>query len=445
MNAIAQELNKQLTDSVAARLLSDLGKKMFFPKGIVAQSAEATQRADKLNATIGMAYKNRQAFALPLLGEMLPGLSNAEAVAYAPTAGVPALRRRWRELQIERNPAMAGMACSLPVVVAGLTSGIFQIAELFANPGDRVLIPDMFWGNYRMVLSERREAVIENFRFFNDNGRFNLADFAQRLGECAEASRGADGRGKLMVLLNFPNNPTGYSPTESEAHAIAKILGETADKDCDILTVHDDAYFGLFYEEDLYRQSLFTLCGNLHENILAVKIDGATKEEYAWGFRVGFMSFASKGTSAEGFDPLIKKLMGSIRGTVSNCPGISQNLLLKIFDHPGYRSQKREAEEDLTRRYLKVRALLDEAYKGSEGESLSNIITPLPFNSGYFMAFRIDTISAEDLRLSLLDRGIGSIAIGENYLRLAFAAIDEDDLAELYREVFSAARNLADA
>jgi hypothetical protein len=59
------------------------------------------------------------------------------------------------------------------------------------------------------------------------------------------------------------------------------------------------------------------------------------------------------------------------------------------------------------------------------------------------MAFQLSGISAEDLRLELLDRGIGTIAIGEDFLRLAFAAIDGADLEELYREVFDAARSLS--
>ncbi|AHC13655.1 hypothetical protein L21SP2_0213 [Salinispira pacifica] len=38
------------------------------------------------------------------------------------------------------------------------------------------------------------------------------------------------------------------------------------------------------------------------------------------------------------------------------------------------------------------------------------------------MAFRTPGVSAEQLRLALLEKGIGSIAIGEDYLRIAFAA-----------------------
>lgn len=444
MNPLAKELNDQLQGSVVSRLLSDLGTEMFFPKGIVAQSAEATAKAHKLNATIGMAYQDHHALSLPLLKDMLPALNEAESVAYAPTAGVPGLRNRWKEMQIQRNPDLTGVQFSLPMVVAGLTSGIFQMAELFINPGDRIIIPDMFWGNYRLIISQRRGGIIDEFPFFSDQGNFNILEFREQLTRSAEASRKNSGdRGKIIVLLNFPNNPTGYSPTIGEAEQIAEALRETAAAGCDILTVHDDAYFGLFYDDSIYRQSLFTKCAALHENILALKIDGATKEEYVWGFRVGFMSFAAKGMSEGDFAPLVKKVMGNIRGTVSNSPGISQQLLLKMFDHPDYHAQKEAAEKDLNARYHIVKALLETIYAGTGGEELSRIMKPLPFNSGYFMAFKVSGISAEDLRLNLLEQGIGSIAIGESYLRVAFAAIDQGDLEELYTIIFDSARKLA--
>ena len=45
MNALAEELNEALAGTAAERLLSDMGKRMYFPKGIVSQSAEADERA----------------------------------------------------------------------------------------------------------------------------------------------------------------------------------------------------------------------------------------------------------------------------------------------------------------------------------------------------------------------------------------------------------------
>ena len=52
MNPIAQTLNQNIEkgNSYLMEMLSDIGKNLFFPKGILSQSAEAKEKAYKLNA-----------------------------------------------------------------------------------------------------------------------------------------------------------------------------------------------------------------------------------------------------------------------------------------------------------------------------------------------------------------------------------------------------------
>ena len=92
---------------------------------------------------------------------------------------------------------------------------------------------------------------------------------------------------KITVLLNFPQNPSGYTITEAEADSIVAILTDIAAGGTYVLAVTDDAYFGLFYEPQTLKESIFArLCG-AHPGILAVKLDGATKENYVWGVAGG--------------------------------------------------------------------------------------------------------------------------------------------------------------
>ena len=425
MNQLAQELNAVLDGTVAGRLLSSLGREMFFPRGIVAQTAEANQRAKRFNATVGMAFEEGDPIMLSGLRELVSGMSAREAVAYAPTPGVPELRKLWLEEMRRKNPSLGSAETTLPMVTGGLTNGLFQISELFVDRGDALVLPELFWGNYRLMIQVRRGAEIVDFPLFTPEGGFNVDGLDAAIGD----------RKKAMVLLNFPNNPTGYSPTLEEADAIINLLLRKADAGCDLLVVTDDAYFGLFYEDGLLEESLFARLATASENILAVKIDGATKEDFAWGFRVGFVTFAGKGLGAGDLDALDRKLMGSIRSTVSNSSRIAQSMLVRALQSQSYRSEKAEKRELLASRYAKVREIL----AGSDTGPLS----PLPFNSGYFMAFTCNGVSAEALRLSLLDDGIGTIAIGERYLRVAYSTIDERDLPELYEAIFVAAKRLA--
>lgn len=431
MNALAEELNKALAGTVAERLLADMGRRMYFPKGILSQSAEADARANRMNATIGMAYEGGAPLILDAIRSALPTLSPAEAVAYAPTSGVAALRKRWKAELEKKNPSLKGKSYSLPVVVPGLTAAISYIADLFLEPGDTVVVPDLHWPNYRLIIEERKMAAGLTYPIFKDGG-FNVAGLEAGLREAGGR------RGKAACILNFPNNPTGYSPTLAEADAIAAALRRVAEEGTDLLVIADDAYFGLQYEPGLLEESLFGRLADAHERILAVKADGPTKEDYVWGFRTGFVSFAGKELGEAQHEALVKKLMGVIRSSVSNSSAPVQHLLLKALDSPGYAEQKARYRGLLEARYAKVRAFLART-------SLPASLRLLPFNSGYFMSFECVGVSAEALRLRLLDKGIGVISMQDRYLRVAFSSVEAASIEALYAAIFEEAAALAKA
>jgi aspartate/methionine/tyrosine aminotransferase len=340
---------------------------------------------------------------------------------------VPALRSAWK-LEMERkNPDLVGIHTTHPAVVAGLTTGLAVTADLFAEPGDAVLLPDLFWGNYRLMFEERRRCRIEEFPFFTDSGTFNREAFAA-------GARGAASSGKLILLLNFPNNPAGFTPTREDADFIVDTINTLAES-VPVLAICDDAYFGLFYDDTVYPQSLFARLANLHPNVLAVKVDGATKEDYAWGFRVGFVTLAFAGMSDAHAHALEKKLMGAIRSMVSNSSRLSQSIILKALEDPRYHDQKQAAYELLAGRFAKLREILQE----QRDTGRAPMLEPLPCNSGYFMSFHCRNGGAEALREALLERGIGVISVRDRYLRVAFAGIDAENLGELYEEIFRVA------
>ena len=85
------------------------------------------------------------------------------------------------------------------------------------------------------------------------------------------------------------------------------------------MVVTDDAYFGLFYEDSM-KESLFGKLANMHPRVLAIKLDGATKEEFVWGFRTGFITFADGHDyeNAQVIAALEKKTMGIIRARITS-------------------------------------------------------------------------------------------------------------------------------
>jgi aspartate/methionine/tyrosine aminotransferase len=431
MNEIARQLNAALDGTIAGALLSARGRRMYFPRGIVAQSAEANKDAHRLNATAGIATQGGQPLFLSPIKSHIPKLQPGEIFSYSPTAGVPELREMWLREMVKKNPSLEGRKTTLPAVVSGLTHGLTVLADLFVEPGDTVILPDLFWGNYKLILQDRMEARVQTFPFISEAGALNLSALAEVLASVRSGDGG--GNAKAILLLNFPNNPTGYSPSQSEAAELLGLIGESGKSGIRLLLVCDDAYFGLFYEPGIYSQSIFAEASDLHENVLAVKVDGATKENLVWGFRVGFLTFASPGLGGEDavFHALNQKVTGVVRATVSNSSTLSQNLLLQAMRSPIYDEEKQRVFAILQERYRRSREILD---------SLNGPLRVLPFNSGYFLCFDTGDIGAERLRRKLLkEEGIGTISIQDRYLRVAYSSVDVERLEELYATIMTAA------
>ncbi len=428
LNPLAQELNGILAGTTAGSLLSDLGTRIYFPKGIIAQGAEAKQFGKTANATIGTTLINGKPAILPCIQKQAPDLTAAELVAYAPTAGNPELRKLWKEKIFMKNPTLQGKNISLPVVVPGLTAGISYLSDLFLDENHGLLAADPSWDNYSLIVETRRNAPFHQFSMFKD-GKFDIDSFKAAMEKEAE-------KGSVRVLLNFPQNPSGYSPSTQEAHAIANVIKELAEKGTKIIVWDDDAYFGLNYEKDIYPESLFALLADIHENVLAIKIDGPTKEDFVWGFRNGFLTFGGKGMTDVHYEALVKKLMGLIRSSVSCVSTPSQSMCLKAFQEPTLEKEKKDFRDVLEKRYNKVKAFIT--------SHSSKALEALPFNSGYFMSFHLNGINAEDLRKKLLnEKGIGTIAIDSKTLRVAFSSLDDEKIDTVYTAIYSCADEMA--
>ncbi len=430
MNPLAKELNEVLSTTIVEDLLSDYGKRMYFPKGIISQSAEAKQRARKYNATIGIATDKGSAMCIPsVFAGFTGGLSHDDVFPYAPTAGELPLRKVWLDEMRKKNPELQGKTISLPVVTSGLTHAISIAASLFLDKGESIIVPDMYWGNYNLTFVEQREANMVFFPLFA-NGGLNVEGLAKTIDSIPGD--------QAALILNFPNNPTGYTPTWTEARALVAMLVDKAEKGKKLLVFTDDAYFGLFFEQDVCTQSLFALLCDAHRNIFVVKGDAATKEEMVWGFRIGFITYGAKGLTEAHYEALVKKTMGAIRGGISSCSKPAQSILLKGMKSGTYHAEKEAGIVLIAKRYHHLKQIL-KAYGSNPN------LQVLPFNSGYFMSFACAG-NAETLRLYLLDKyEVGTISIQSKYLRLAFSSIDIEQLEDLIAIVYKAAEEVFQA
>jgi aspartate/methionine/tyrosine aminotransferase len=431
LNPLAKALNDRLVAEAPEvhAMLSSLGKRLYFPKGILTQGAEAKAKAHVANATIGIATEGGIPMYLKSIQASVTGVTPSDAYNYAPPAGRAGLRKAWRDKLVAENPSLAGKAFGEPIVTSAITHGLLVAGDLFVEPGDVILMPDQLWGNYRLTYEVRMGAKIVTFPFY-EGGGFHVKAFEQALTEQAK------GRDKLIVLLNFPNNPTGYMPTDAEGDAIVAALEARAKAGTKLVVFCDDAYFGLFYHlgGQSMTESLFGRLTGLHKNLLAVKLDGATKELFVWGLRCGFVTFGPGDARAAATvnEVLDAKARGDIRSAISNSPQLSQSMVEKALASEAIGAERKEKCEILGARARKVHEVVHQPRYAESWDVY-------PFNSGYFMLIKVKGVEANALREHLLDaHQVGLISTSPTDIRVAFSCLELEQIEPLFETVHTA-------
>ncbi len=423
----AAALNRtvETANPAVAAMLSARGRKIYFPKlGILAQSAEA--RGKSINATIGTALaEDGGPLCLPSISSQL-NLAKGAAFPYAPSPGLPDIREQWGKMLLAKNPGLCGKGFSLPLVTCALTHGLSMAAYLFCNDGDILLTPDLYWENYDLLFGISHGANIVSYPTFTPAGGFNLDGLRQAMAARQEK--------KLIIALNFPNNPAGYTLLEKEVPELVKLLVAEAETGRKLVVLLDDAYFGLVFQKGVYTQSVFAELCDAHPNLLAIKLDGPTKEDYVWGFRVGFITFGVKGGTPGLYGALEAKCAGAIRANISNAPMPAQSMLLAAWKNPAYAAEKQQAYELLKARYEEIRRVL------AAHPEYREEFAALPYNSGYFMCVKTQRADPEKVRQKLLaEYSTGVISLC-GILRIAFSATPLAKIEALFANLFAACK-----
>ena len=193
--------------------------------------------------------------------------------------------------------------------------------------------------------------------------------------------------------------------------------------------------YGLFYE-DVYTQSIFTALTTLnHKNILPVRLDGATKEFFAWGLRVGFMTFGIHNDTAQ--QVLEAKVKGLIRSNISSGPMPSQNAIKYVLEHHEQFNKEIQANiNTLQERYAVTKEVVYDKQYQRHWQAYD-------FNSGYFMALKVNGVDPEELRVHLINKySIGIIALNDTDIRVAFSCVEKDDIPHVFNSIAQAIEDL---
>ena len=398
---------------------SKLGENIILPQDVLIQSKETAAIPGAINATIGIATSNKKAMALPSINKVITEINNSEYLPYSPTPGLPKIRELWKEKILADNPSINKDFLSLPMVTTGITQGIDIAANLFSESGDALLLPNLFWQNYAQIYTIKLGNKIYKYNQFDENNEFSISNFKETLYSIKED--------KISLILNFPNNPTGYTPSDVELNSLVDVISTYAkeNKNKQLIIVSDDAYFGLFFEKNHKTPTLsatYKLSEN--ENCLIVKLDGITKEFYSWGLRVGFITYYTKNNELRKI--LLEKTQGYLRSTTSSPSNLSQQIAVRLLDNKQSLEEKEINDKIIEERYNELKQAIST-------EQLDQLVRVLPFNSGYFFTIKLPSnINAHEFRLKFLNEyKYGVYSMDDEHIRIAFSCLDKELIPEL--------------
>ena len=398
---------------------SKLGENIILPQDVLIQSKETAAIPGAINATIGIATSNKKAMALPSINKVITEINNSEYLPYSPTPGLPKMRELWKEKILADNPSINKDFLSLPMVTTGITQGIDIAANLFSESGDALLLPNLFWQNYAQIYTIKLGNKIYKYNQFDENNEFSISNFKETLYSIKED--------KISLILNFPNNPTGYTPSDVELNSLVDVISTYAkeNKNKQLIIVSDDAYFGLFFENNHKTPTLsatYKLAEN--KNCLIVKLDGITKEFYSWGLRVGFITYYTKNNELRKI--LLEKTQGYLRSTTSSPSNLSQQIAVRLLDNKQSLEEKEINDKIIEERYNELKQAISK-------EQLDQLVRVLPFNSGYFFTIKLPSnINAHEFRLKFLNEyKYGVYSMDDEHIRIAFSCLDKELIPEL--------------
>ena len=153
------------------------------------------------------------------------------------------------------------------LVTVGGSEGIDQCIRALVNPGDEVLIPEPSFVCYSpmTVLAGGTPVAIRTYA----KDKFKLTP---------EALKAAITPKTKLLILPYPNNPTGGIMTKEDLEKIAAVL-----RDTNIFLLSDEIYAELTYSGD--HTSIAALPGMYERTVI---VNGFSKSYAMTGWRLGF-------------------------------------------------------------------------------------------------------------------------------------------------------------
>ncbi len=204
------------------------------------------------------------------------------------------------------------------VVTVGGSEGIDVAMRSLINPGDEVLVPEPAFVCYDPLT--RLAGGVPKAIVTRAEDEFRLT---------ADALRAAITPKTKLLVLPYPNNPTGAIMSKEDLEAIAAVL-----RDTDICVLSDEIYAELTYGKNRHV-SIATLEGMAERTVL---VSGFSKAFAMTGWRLGYIAAP---------EPLIKVMLKVHQYGIMSSPSTAQYAAVEAMRNgdDDIRTMKREYNE----------------------------------------------------------------------------------------------------
>ena len=208
------------------------------------------------------------------------------------------------------------------IVTVGGSEGIDICMRAMLDPGDEVLIPQPSYVSYEpcAILANGTPVIIE----LKAENEFRLT---------AEELEAAITPKTKLLVLPFPNNPTGAIMERKDLEAIAEVILKH-----DLYVLSDEIYSELTYTEN--HVSICNLPGMQERTVL---INGFSKSHSMTGWRLGY---------ACGPEVIIKQMLKIHQFAIMCAPTTSQYAAVEAMRNGDDDVQEMKAEYNVRRKYL---------------------------------------------------------------------------------------------
>lgn len=241
---------------------------------------------------------------------------------YTSNAGLPELRRAISDYLTRRFDIEPYDPNNEVVVTVGGSEAIDIAMRAVLTPGDEVIIPTPAFVCYEPLarMTGATPVIIET----KVEDRFKLTP---------EALRAAITPRTKMLVLPYPNNPTGAIMTEKELGEIADVL-----RDTNILVLSDEIYAEMTYGKK--HTSIAAIEGMRERTIL---VSGFSKSYAMTGWRLGYLCAPA---------PLAKQMLKLHQYAIMCAPTTAQFAAVEAMDNGDADVEEMVDEYDRRRKYL---------------------------------------------------------------------------------------------